>query len=543
MASPAAFGGPSLAKSIGPTDLHADVGDLDDLFADTQFVAPCTPGAPQACLAAATALAAQAPQALRAAHSVTGETSLPEIDAPPGMAPSAVKAARTALVQGFRPDMCKLCVVEPKLGKSTFCRGCRRKVEACEYQAKMADMREGDGTPHMDKIESLKAAKDSTQLRLLIFDFEAKTNPDGNRGGRGQQTRSTYDFVQYKEYTKCSQLQDHMDVIKPLTRFRFLEYFTEEEGMTPAEALQEWEQRLQGDTPRDWKGRNGEVRLDTKVDEVKMHGSRKEKANTLEGHMKPKRAPKEGDIDAMMDNLMKRHSKFTGDFWDSGLEHVPGARIDTGFDDGGDIIIGADKKRKIGGTGTAVASTSASSFAEGDTPPSKIMALKDRESKLNKMRNDLTDLVNEQQKVCEDLVAHEAGAMRSALNGDEVKQADYSALLSTFDIRLFALELVSSREMPAAKLLAGFNQLGFLKVTAEKTDGKGQPGSVAKNKDQAAEEGDEDEAEKKCRRARMWSRERARARRATRAQRTTMEARNRMVMWLRAWSPLRSCPA
>ena len=85
-------------------------------------------------------------------------------------------------------------------------------------------------------IADLEIASDLTRLRLYIWDFEAKTNPDGTRSGRGAQKRDAYDFFQYEEFWRSESYTDSMRKVRPLTKYKFIKHFTQEEGDTPAEA-------------------------------------------------------------------------------------------------------------------------------------------------------------------------------------------------------------------------------------------------------------------------------------------------------------------
>lgn len=183
------FVSPAKSAAMGDAVIMDDEA-LEDLFGDSETVAP----------SGALSVASPAKPAAHApihssASATTGDADLPHIDAPEDMAPTAVRAARVALKAGDRPDLCKLCVTEPKAGKAAWCKGCRRKVEAAEFQARQRDLACRDGTPNMDQLDALKSAANLTQLRLTIFDFEAKTNPSGEDGGRSGAKRPSYDFL------------------------------------------------------------------------------------------------------------------------------------------------------------------------------------------------------------------------------------------------------------------------------------------------------------------------------------------------------------
>ena len=63
--------------------------------------------------------------------------------------------------------MCKLCVAEPKNGKSSYCKKFRRSVEAAENNAKAQDAKRTDGlTPCHDHFMQIQSNGDATRLRL-----------------------------------------------------------------------------------------------------------------------------------------------------------------------------------------------------------------------------------------------------------------------------------------------------------------------------------------------------------------------------------------
>ena len=67
-----------------------------------------------------------------------------------------------------------------------------------QSEAHAVDMdkkRDDETTPNKDKMQDLKSAADPTMLRLTVFDFEAKTNPQGLSGKLSKKFRTAdYDF-------------------------------------------------------------------------------------------------------------------------------------------------------------------------------------------------------------------------------------------------------------------------------------------------------------------------------------------------------------
>lgn len=94
--------------------------DEDDLLQDSESVMAGQGASPQKLVDLVAA----------SERATTVSEQLPEIDAPPGMSAVAAQAARVALNAGPRPELCKLCVSEPKNGKQVWCKSCRRKIEA-----------------------------------------------------------------------------------------------------------------------------------------------------------------------------------------------------------------------------------------------------------------------------------------------------------------------------------------------------------------------------------------------------------------------------
>ena len=61
----------------------------------------------------------------------------------------------------------------------------------------MGKKRDDDTTPNNDDMQELKGAADPTMLRLTVFDFEAKTNPQGVSGKTCKKFRTDYDFCRF----------------------------------------------------------------------------------------------------------------------------------------------------------------------------------------------------------------------------------------------------------------------------------------------------------------------------------------------------------
>ena len=92
-------------------------------------------------------------------------------------------------------SLCVICVVKKKVGKQKYCQSCRNMVEAAEAHAvDMDKKRDDETTPNKDKMQDLKSAADPTMLRLTVFDFEAKTNPQGISDQGNKKFRTDYDF-------------------------------------------------------------------------------------------------------------------------------------------------------------------------------------------------------------------------------------------------------------------------------------------------------------------------------------------------------------
>eukprot|EP00959_Pyramimonas_sp_CCMP1952_P289653 6057947-Pyramimonas_sp.AAC.1 len=81
---------------------------------------------------------------------------------------------------------------------------------------------------------------DPTKLRIVIFDCEKQLNPDG-QATRGNPRTGEFDIMGYKEVWETSTVVDEGQKRVPMTHFRFIKHFTEEEGYTPTEAQRFWE--------------------------------------------------------------------------------------------------------------------------------------------------------------------------------------------------------------------------------------------------------------------------------------------------------------
>ena len=88
---------------------------------------------------------------------------LPEIDAPPGIASAAVRAAqvakKAAATQGgeAKSTLCKLCCMDEKKGKGACCAKCRRMVDAAKANAAKMDEEAGDvGKTQQTHLEQLE---------------------------------------------------------------------------------------------------------------------------------------------------------------------------------------------------------------------------------------------------------------------------------------------------------------------------------------------------------------------------------------------------
>ena len=133
-------------------------------------------------------------------HSEGHSSGLPDIKAPPNTAAEAIRVAQLAAkITKSNPhnlqSLCVICVVKKKVGKQKYCQRCRNMVENAEaHAAAMDKKRDDETTPNKDKMQGLKSAADPTMLRLTVFDFEAKTNPQGLSGKTCKKFRTDYDF-------------------------------------------------------------------------------------------------------------------------------------------------------------------------------------------------------------------------------------------------------------------------------------------------------------------------------------------------------------
>lgn len=394
------------------------------------------------------------------AASTVGTEALPEIGGvPPGMHPSAVKAARAAAaLPRNAPLLCKLCVMAPKTGKQAYCKKCRSKVESAKTNAKFQDSKLGGSeTPNQDQLAALEAAKDPTRLRLMIFDFDLKTDPEGVKVGRGAARRDDYDFCQYEEFWGSDTFVENQVKYKYLTKFKYMKHFTENEGYTPEEAKTQWERDFEGTVPRDYRGPKNEVRLKTKIDEFEVHGSRLSRGSRVTAGLKQKKNPKAEDLEAFRENLGKRHSGFDDEFFEplgggEALAHIPGAETKSAFM--GDVSMNAGRGVKRLAVGDAE--------SDCGSRCSKAGRLKDRESKLNTLRNACRDAVMDAITDAQRTLEVESGAKAGLLTEEERVQKDYEAMMSTLDVRLAALELVIIEKPAAGHFLRLFRSVGFV---------------------------------------------------------------------------------
>ena len=409
-------------------------------------------------------------QAVAESQGITRSASLateglPQVEAPEGMSPGAVKAARMALSAGDRPELFNLCVVKPKGGKSAYCKCCRSMVESAKAYAKQQDERDGTEQAY-NRLLSLEKAKDPTRFRMQVFDFEESTNTDGSCSGRsGKKRTSTYDMLQYEEFWESQTRSENWDKLRPLTHFKFIKHFTEEEGDTPEEAQARWTELFNSKCPRDNKGKNGEVRLKVKVDEFELHGSALVRGNRAAGAVKGKKNPTNEDLDAMKGNLGTRQEAHEDDFFEplgggEELREVEGVNTKSAFMKGGNIVLQAEtKKRK-------------SSDGEGAEMPlaktANLGKLKDRESKLNKLRNDLGDKVCDVEKEAEAVLEKESD-MKGILSEEEAGLPDFAPLLKTLEIRIAGLQIISKIDN-GAEATETFESFGLISAIPPKDE-------------------------------------------------------------------------
>ena len=165
----------------------SDVGDdpFGDSWMPTKGIEPAKPtkSAPSDC-----------------GHSEGDSSGLPDIKAPPNTAAEAIRVAQLAAkITKSNPhnlqSLCVICVVDKKVAKHKYCQRCLNLVLAAQIHAvDMDKKRDDETTPNYDKMQELKSASDPTMLRLTVFDFEAKTNPQGLSGKTCKKFRTDYDF-------------------------------------------------------------------------------------------------------------------------------------------------------------------------------------------------------------------------------------------------------------------------------------------------------------------------------------------------------------
>jgi hypothetical protein len=105
-----------------------------------------------------------------------------------GGAPSGTP--RVAVLEALDVELCKLCVEVPKVGKSAYCKKCRRKVEATSRTIK-----DPEG---LKMFKELEKSSDATRLRIVVADAEAVFNPEGE-ATRGKPRTGTFDILGYKD--------------------------------------------------------------------------------------------------------------------------------------------------------------------------------------------------------------------------------------------------------------------------------------------------------------------------------------------------------
>ncbi|CAK0848118.1 unnamed protein product [Prorocentrum cordatum] len=309
-------------------------------------------------------------------------------------------------------NMCKLCCSAPKAGKHTYCKKCRQKVEA----AKRAICVDEESTTYFSELEKMA---DPTKLRIVIFDCEKQLNPDG-QATRGNPRTGEFDIMGYKEVWETSTVVDEGQKRVPMTHFRFIKHFTEEEGYTPTEAQRFWEECEAADCPRDWKGRNGEVRLKVAVEDFELVFNRKRKGNELSGSLKEKKKPK-------VIGASTAQARWTGQR---------------------DMSRGAEKKGARRAATSASAGSSALSDADGDGPAVK-KAKFDAESKRNQFRSSCRDQTKGIRANLEETLCSAEKAW-GAFSSEELASDDYREYHFTLAGRVLALRVVLGSGLKAA---------------------------------------------------------------------------------------------
>jgi len=96
--------------------------------------------------------------------------------------------------EGLSPAVaCRLCAVQPKVGKNSYCVLCRRRVDACRLQQSRLS------AEHLAHFKALERLPDPTQFRCTVWDFEDQTGQGGQAGGKSGARRAEYDALQYRD--------------------------------------------------------------------------------------------------------------------------------------------------------------------------------------------------------------------------------------------------------------------------------------------------------------------------------------------------------
>jgi hypothetical protein len=117
-----------------------------------------------------------------------------------GSTVGAGKDNRSPMMMAFGSDsLCKLCLIQPKIGKSAYCKEDRKKVEA----TKRSIDKQGDAEAKKVFAE-LERIPDATQLRICVNKAEELNNPDGTCT-RGKPRGVTFDILAYRLGCFCQQ--------------------------------------------------------------------------------------------------------------------------------------------------------------------------------------------------------------------------------------------------------------------------------------------------------------------------------------------------
>ena len=176
---------------------------------------------------------------------------------------------------------------------------------------------------------------------------------------------------------------------------------------------------------------------------VFLVGKRIQQGNVVSGSMKPLKSPKVAYVEAMRANLLSRHEALNSDLYKplGGAEFAatPGTSSASQFSGQAPILLKAGK-----GKGVKRERDDQNDEADGaQQPPQKQQAkpMRDLESKLNKLRSEATDLVDEAQKAAVKTIGEEREQL-SFLTDTEKTQADYAALLVTYQNRMLVLKIL-----------------------------------------------------------------------------------------------------